>query len=346
VEAPSKPRRARVVLALKGAALLIFLVLLARSLSHADWAGASARLAAIGPAALLVLLPFPLALTLDSTAWKLLLARVGPRVPLAKLFRVRVATESLTVALPAGGIAAEALAPFLVRPDAPMPDAIVSAAAKRWLIIRGHGYYVGISFAVGFASLAASSRALLHHDGLPWIVLATSIGLLGLSFALQNATTRLGLASRVHDGIQRLPRFFRRFGVQDLPRASFERVDTDLARIGKAAHPVPSALLVGAWLVESFETWLILTILGVDVPWVVVLSFDAALSAVRSAAAFAPAGLGAQDLGYLAFFEAYGIPNAAAIGPAFLLLKRSKELVWVTIGFTLLFFFSRRKVPA
>jgi uncharacterized membrane protein YbhN (UPF0104 family) len=67
-----------------------------------------------------------------------------------------------------------------------------------------------------------------------------------------------------------------------------------------------------------------------------VFAFEAGLSLVRSTAFFVPAGLGVQDLGYLAFFTALGIPDALTLGTAFLLLKRTKELFWVTTGYGLL----------
>jgi hypothetical protein len=347
--------RGRLLLALKAFALVGFVVLLGRALAQCDWTGAAARLRALGPAALLVLLPFPLGLALDTAAWSRLLARLGHRVPLPRLYRVRLATETLTTALPAGGLAAEALSPFLVARVAHSEArrdlfgaALTSSAMKRWLIIRTHGYYVALAALVGFGALSAASRALLRHDGLAWIVLATAFGLVAVSMVLQRATSELGIASRVHDGIARLrsSRLFARFASRELRREAFERVDADLARLGKGAHPVSAALILGTWLLESVETFLILSVLGAHVPFLTVLSFDAALSVVRTAAVFAPAGVGAQDLGYLAFFEACGVPDPAAIGPAFLVLKRLNQILWVFAGAVLLFSFSRLRPEA
>jgi uncharacterized membrane protein YbhN (UPF0104 family) len=51
---------------------------------------------------------------------------------------------------------------------------------------------------------------------------------------------------------------------------------------------------------------------------------------------FVPAGLGVQDLGYVAFLHASGVPEAAALGAAFVVLKRAKELAWVAAGWTIL----------
>jgi hypothetical protein len=49
-----------------------------------------------------------------------------------------------------------------------------------------------------------------------------------------------------------------------------------------------------------------------------------------------PAGLGVQDLSYLAFLRALQVPDALNVAAAFLLLKRSKECFWSMIGYALL----------
>src|SRR5262249_2109053 len=89
-------------------------------------------------------------------------------------------------------------------------------------------------------------------------------------------------------------------------------------------------LYVVAWLLESVETWSILALLGAQVPFLTVLAFEPALAFLRSAAFFTPAGLGPQDLGYLAFLG--GGPAAYA----FIAIKRLKELFWAAVGWALL----------
>jgi hypothetical protein len=60
-----------------------------------------------------------------------------------------------------------------------------------------------------------------------------------------------------------------------------------------------------------------------------------------------PAGLGLQDLGYVTAFAALGIPDAANLGAAFILLKRTKELCWIGTGYSLLALDTRQpRAPA
>jgi hypothetical protein len=58
-----------------------------------------------------------------------------------------------------------------------------------------------------------------------------------------------------------------------------------------------------------------------------------------------PAGLGAQDLGYVTLMAATHA-GGASVAAAFALLKRSKELVWCAVGYALLLADRRAARPA
>jgi uncharacterized membrane protein YbhN (UPF0104 family) len=84
------------------------------------------------------------------------------------------------------------------------------------------------------------------------------------------------------------------------------------------------------------ETYLILRVRGADIGFVEAASIEVLLTFVRHVVFVVPAGLGVQDLGYVTGLAALGVPSAASLGAAFVLVKRSKELLWVVIGYVLL----------
>src|SRR5262249_6676076 len=90
------------------------------------------------------------------------------------------------------------------------------------------------------------------------------------------------------------------------------------------------------WLVEALESYVLLRLVGAEISWAQLLALEASVAVIRSLTVFVPAGLGFQDAGYLAFFAAFKIPDATAVGTAFVILKRAKELVWVVVGYALL----------
>jgi len=88
--------------------------------------------------------------------------------------------------------------------------------------------------------------------------------------------------------------------------------------------------------------WVILRLLRVEISYAEVLAFEVVISLLRSVAFVVPSGLGVQDAGYVAFFGALGIPDAATLGVAFVLVKRAKEAFWIAVGFLLFVILDRR----
>lgn len=321
------------------------LVLFALTLAKSDLPAAWARIREMGPVVLLILVPFPFALVSDAWAWQRLLHALDRAPLLRRLFRVRLATEAVTNSAPAGAIWAEALAPVLVSVSTgtPVADVFAASTAKRWLVVRVHGIYVALAAGFGAAAiLHASERLLGNHALLPIVFVSAAILFLS-SFGIEAIAARGQVAGKLSRWLGR-----RRFaGVQkwiEERHHHFAAADVQLARLSadRRATIVASGRVAMLWFFEGLETFLILRLLGAPLGLLEVMSFDAALSIVRSAAFFAPAGIGVQDVGYLTVLEAYGVPNAHTIGPAFVVLKRMKEVVFVALGFAMLATFKKR----
>ncbi len=93
-----------------------------------------------------------------------------------------------------------------------------------------------------------------------------------------------------------------------------------------------------AWFTLAIESYIILTLLGVPISFVQVLAIDTSITILRGLFFFIPSGLGVQDLGYLAFFQALGLQDFLAYGAAFVLLRRFKEVLWYAAGYGVMFF--------
>jgi glycosyltransferase 2 family protein len=317
------------------ACVLLFVHALARS----DLTMAWERIRAIGPIAIIVMLPFPAALAMDAWAWKVLLRELDRKVPFFTLFKVRLATEAVTNSAPVGALWADALAPILVarRAEVPTEDVFAACTAKRWTVVRMHGTYVALACAFGANALNHASHQLLGSELLLSICLACALGLVLLSLGIEALAARGRIAERV-SGVLGSARFVRIRGWIEMRRHRFARADVQLARLSKSSHVGLSAAwrMLGLWFFEGLETFVILRLLGAPLTFIEVMSMDAALSVVRSSAMFAPAGIGVQDVGYLAMLEAYGVPNASSLGPAFIVVKRVKEAIWMIVGFVML----------
>jgi uncharacterized membrane protein YbhN (UPF0104 family) len=305
---------------LQAIALGLAVFCLGKRLAGSDLRGAVHLIFQVGPSALLALIPFLLAMTLDTLAQRTLLRALGQSVSFGTLYGVRLAAEAASMSLPAGAVFAETVTPVLLKQrGVPYAASVVTNAAKRWLTIRAQAGYIVFSVVVGFATLEKASPALLRSNALPWVTLGASLVPLVGSWML-------GVALLGKDRWRRIVRSF--------PSLGAYQVGDWLGHLGsaRAARWRATALLFGGWLLEAIDTLVILRLLGARVGFAEVIAFEAGLALVRSLAFFAPAGLGVQDLGYLAFLGALGFPGAAALGAAFVMMKRTKEAFFVIVG--------------
>jgi uncharacterized membrane protein YbhN (UPF0104 family) len=321
---------------LKAGVCILCACLFLRALRDADLSLAGRFLAASGPWMILGILPFGLAQGLDTEAWRLILARLGSTVRLRELFPVRVAVEAMTLSMPAGVVVAESVAPRLLERIAGIrPSSTVAAAAtKRWLTMRAHAVYVAVGAVAGLLILREQSGAYGSLRYGPFVVLASALLPLGASVAMSSALSSGSRISGLHALLVRVPLPALR-GWLVRRREAFVATDAGfaaLAREGKSSL-VSTLLLVAAWLLESVETFVLLRMAGAHLSLVMVLSFEAGLSVLRSGWFFAPAGLGALDMGYMAVLRMVGVPDATSVGAAFLVLKRGRELVWIAFGY-------------
>jgi uncharacterized protein (TIRG00374 family) len=312
-------------------------------LSRADLGKTWALLSASGPLLLLAMPMYLVQIGCDATAWRLLLAKLGARVPWTRLVAVRLSTEAVLMSMPAGGVVAEGLKPYLLRRSAHIPVSMTVATlgAKKALLVLAQACYLALALILGYGLLAAMGT------GMPWLVAGGVLFLLALGGALSLAFVRGAVANRVHRLLSRVPIEKLRAWLRD-GRGHFSDADAHLGALarrprGKLVAAYGAFLL--AWFAETVETFLLLSILGVDLPIVHILVLEACAVFLRGLAFFVPAGLGVQDAGYLAFFRAYGIPGAADVGAAFVILKRAKELAWIALGYLTLFLLDRSPAP-
>ena len=296
-------------------------------------------LGSLGGACLLILLPQACALLVEAAGWRLAFQGMGQRMPLFGLFRVRLATEALAQTLPLGAVLCESLKPALLKRTcgAELSTSLAGMAVRKWSLIASQAVYVAGFALLAFPVLSDISESVLGAQGLPYVLLGAAAFLVLLAFLLFSLLSHGRLASRSLELLMHVP--FLRSRVQT-QRAKVLQADGRLQRFfasGRAvALPLP-AFLCG-WLIEAAETALILHLLGVQLPWTTVGAVEVSASFVRNLACVVPAGLGVQDLSYLAFLRALAVPDALDVAAAFLLLKRAKECFWALVGYLLLAF--------
>lgn len=299
-------------------------------------------------AAALVLLPQLLSQVLETWGWQLALKQEGVRF--LPLLRVRVATEAPAACLPAGVLLAESLKLPLLGRHCGLPAASAAAAilVRKYLLLVSQGLYILLAAVLGYTSLELASTHVLGFNGLPGLLVSCGLAISGAGIGFRLLLSRGAIALKLQHALRSLPA---PSVTRALDRHAQAFGDADRRLRFFFSLPLASELrlvgcFLGAWLCEACETYLILQLLGVEMSFWSVASFEVGLSLLRNLVFLVPAGLGVQDAGYVLFLAALGAPEPAATGTAFVLLKRSKELIWAGVGFGLLALeLPRRRAP-
>jgi hypothetical protein len=305
-----------------------------------DLAQVSELLGRAGPLLPLIFLPQLMSFTSETIGWRMAFGCVGIAVDPWPLLRVRVATEAVLQSLPGGALWCESLKPALLDRlcGVPLPAGIAGAVARKWLRLVSHALYAMLAFALGGAVFGRALGSLLGVAGLSWALLACALLLALAASAMAVLCGRRGLAV----GLLALLRRVRLPGVTVLAArrdSAFADTDSWLARYFATPgrrHVLPTALSLGAWLCEPLETWLILRLLGVELPFGTVMALEFAVSLARQVAFFVPGGIGVQDVGYACLLRGLGLPGALELGAALAVAKRTREACWVVLGWSLL----------
>jgi hypothetical protein len=211
-------------------------------------------------------------------------------------------------------------------------------AVRKYLLVLSQALFLTLVFIAAFSELSRASRALLGVPGLQYVPALAALVLGAVSLGAAFALHKGAVVGRLFELLSRIPSIKLR-GWLMARRAGFDDVDEGVVRFFAAgrfrAFLTALPFLLG-WALEAFETYLLLQLLGVEISVVGALGIEALVVLIRHLLFMLPAGLGAQDIGDVAFLSAFAVPDPASVGAAFTLLKRSKEAFVALVGYLLL----------
>ena len=173
--------------------------------------------------------------------------------------------------------------------------------------------FVFTLYGVGALALVLAGRA---DAGALWPVIAAgvvaSVAILGAFLAFQKPMLRIAgaLGERVLPGAAKATA-----GVTDALAAIYAR------RTGVA---VAFALNLAAWVLSAGGAWVALRLMGRAVPLQAVLTIEALIFTLRSAAFMVPGALGIQEAAYALLGPMFGLDPVTALGLS--LIKRARDL--------------------
>lgn len=288
-------------------------------------------LADVGPLLVVAALPWLIAAALHGAAWRQLLAGLGHGLSFRHVLAAFLGSEAARVVAPGGGAVGEGVAALQLRRrfDVPWPAVIASLALKKSWVFVTNAVLIVVLLLLARKELTQLVSSIPRGDAIVPLAAIMAVVLAGTgAFTLAIFGSPGGRAAvlRVIG-----------FAPSRRVRAWVARqADEPMLRVTPARHALAAALLMAQWLMEIFETWLFLRLLGADVSFTQALLLELGGSLVRSLAFVVPGGLGVLDASYVGLMIGMGIADARQVGMAFVVLKRARELLYVVVGFLLL----------
>jgi uncharacterized protein (TIRG00374 family) len=274
----------------------------------------------------LVFLPYIAVYLCDTLGWWF---AFGPSrtIPFHALFFTRMAGESVNNLTPFAYLGGEPVkAHLLTRFRIPMVEGMAVVILAKLLMTVAQFLFVVLG------ALLAMSHLVARPDIL-WslLVVVAGVGLLlaGLMRGLQ-----VGLFTQL----------FRVLGRWQLTPALLDRWRDRLlhldATILRCYRRHPRYLGVSllwhclGWLVGCLEVLAIFYALGLPLPLAEAVAIEALASVAKGLAFFIPGSLGVQEGGNVLIFALFGFPPA--LGLTFSLVRRLRELLWISLGLLVL----------
>jgi uncharacterized protein (TIRG00374 family) len=311
--------------------------LLWRQLQGVEIQDVSGIIGNLGFAAPLILLPYGFSLLCDVLGWRHCM--IHPGYPsLKKIFAIRVSTDAVMNTIPVGVAVAEPMRVVLLnkRMGFPIREATSVTILSKMNIVIAHMLFVLVGVFVVLihdGQLEGIAVLLAGRDVIPLVIsfAVIAIVLVSLPYSGPRLTQLLGI-------VQKIPLSHLRKAV-DRVKDALHSIDNSIGNFARVhSGNFVSALIYffWSWLLLAAETWLILFLLGVEISLTQALIFEGIASVVKVFVFFIPSGLGVQDLSFATMFLAFGLPEAATVAAAFIVLRRSKELFWAVTGFIML----------
>ncbi|MBI2374513.1 MAG: flippase-like domain-containing protein [Deltaproteobacteria bacterium] len=326
----------RIALALLGLSVFVRLILTS---------GVSlAMVAEVGGGALALLFLVSVAVNLlDTLGWARSLSRPS-RPALGWLVLLRAAGEALTNVLPGGLVLGEAYKAMVLSrwKGVTLSEFGASMVLVKFGLAITQSVFVLAGAVISYDLVRSQSDESLGAGAERWVLGAALAVGVGLILALERILRGSALIStwtflgRFPSSSVRSWLSTRSGQIEDLDRRS-----TELMR-ERRQDLVPMLLFLSlGWISMVGESYVILSALGLNPTLGMAFAVESVGSLFRLIFFMVPSGIGGQDASYFALLRLYGASDAS-IG-LFVLLKRSKELLWIGIGLGSMLAFRRRR---
>ncbi len=284
------------------------------------------HLSQVGPWIVVVILGYGLAQFSFVLAWRVLLDSEADSVGLWELCRIYLAGDAVNYVVVSGNLAGEPLKAHLLRDRLSMVKGLSSVTINKlsetvsMVVFQAFGIGLAFAYHLMTPEMAWGSLAVFAcmTTGIALFFWRQKKGLFGWIFF---GLSKVGIARA----------FFERIGTKA------QRLDDQISGFYDTGGPRFLVSLVFnflGWCGGAVEAYFLLKLLGVNASLPMVFAIEAISILANNLFFFVPARLGGSDGGKVLVFLSMGM--SSAMGFAFGLLRRAREIFYVALGFLFL----------
>jgi len=315
-------------------------VLLYNVFSSFDWSATGKVIASLTLLEIVIILtPFTVEVIVDCLAWRHLLPHDYHDVSLWAMFKARTGPEAVVMTMPMGPFISEPLKAWILFKVIQLKQSVgmVSVILRSCMLVLAQCSVVILITFLSFNWLQKMSSVVIEREGLAYFLLLTSLLLLAIYCGFLLVASRSSVIKKLHDKLEH-SRFVWIRKIWESSETYFSELNEQFSTFGsdrKISLIIAYALYIIPWLCQGVEAYLILRVLGSDITVLQAFSVEAACGFLRSVAFIVPSGLGVEDASYFLMLNAAGV--AHPLSAAFVIVKRLREILWITMGYGILF---------
>jgi len=281
----------------------------------------------LGPLSLvIILIPSLIMYVIEAYGWKLVLGSFGQVISFGRLFMIRTAGEVVNMTTPTAYMGGEPLKAYLLKQyNIPMAEGAASVVIAKTTLTIAEVFYILVGIAIGFLILGTGSSA-----GQTITAAVLSVAVLICSIAGFVFVQQRGLFASMLAIIKKLGMRIQVLEAQEAHLRSIDQTILNFYSQHRGTFALSTGVCFFGWLAESLEVFVIIYFLGDSASLWSVISMGALAALIKGGTFFIPGSLGAQDAGNLLLLQAFGYSDVTGI--TFALLRRFREVVWISIG--------------
>jgi len=277
----------------------------------------------------------------ETFGWYLTLRAKNEKINFPQLYLLRTAIDSVQNSVPGGFAAAELLRPILLKRNFGLAinKGVASGIITKLNIAIAQVLFIvtGVAVMLIFYSKESAYFETIGYKSIYITLAFIIIGIFCLTIFLYK-----------YNGLVKIFNYLKSLNISYLKKFLLRNEDKIYEinnyirefNTGNVKNFIYTILIFYlGWMIIAAEAFVIFRIIGVDINFSQAIILESAASLIRIIFFFLPSGMGAQDAGLIGLMSAMGFTDPFSASMLFIFYRRTKEIIWILLGYVLLFRF-------